>query len=299
MAMPENTLSDRPYPLSPSLTACLPLEQLTGARSPDRNDEVESGLERGQFEAWFQPQLRLVDGAVVAVEALARWKHPVRGLLGPEHFLASVAESGLANALTRQMVSRCFRCLDSMRDNGQVNVSTAFNVSWDWIVDRDNIDDLVVRTRNAGHDPSKIIIEITEGIQLIRNTRALRNLRILKAHGYVLALDDFGSGYNAIEHLRYMPIDHIKIDRSLVEKSSSDTRSTRILQGLIGMLHSIGHTVTVEGVSCEADLDLVTYLQADLAQGNLLAKPMSAEALVPWLSGIRHDNRSDKGGDRA
>ncbi|MBB6248415.1 EAL domain-containing protein [Rhodanobacter sp. A1T4] len=264
----------------------LPVEQV----------DARGALARGEIELWFQPEFRLADGKVVAVEALARWRHPTRGILRPDAFLTQIVDEGLGVALTRQVMSACLACLTTLDRAGHSDVAVAMNVPWDWIVDRKNVDELIRLTEQAGHHPSRMIVEIVESAPLVRNAHALRNLNVLRAHGFVLALDDFGTGYNALEHLRYMPLNYIKIDRSLVEKCSDDVRGARLLQGIVAMVHGIGAAVTVEGVSREDDLNFVLALNADLAQGNLLGEAMPIGALIPWLSGLCSDQR--RGGRR-
>lgn len=247
--------------------------------------DLRGALVRGEFELWFQPEFRLTDGKVVAVEALARWRHPTRGILRPDAFLAQILEQGLGVAFTRQAVSSCLACLATLDRAGHGEIAVAMNVPWDWVVDRKNVDELIRLTEQAGHHPSRVIVEIVESAPLIRNAHALRNLSVLRAHGFILALDDFGTGYSALEHLRYMPLNHIKIDRSLVERCSDEARGARLLQGIVAMVHGIGAAVTVEGISREDDLSLVLSLNADLAQGNLLGEAMPVGTLIPWLSG--------------
>jgi len=263
---------------------------------PVERADVRGALVRKEFELWFQPEFRLADGKVVAVEALARWRHPTRGIVAPDAFLAQIVEEGLGVALTRQVMSACLACLATLDRAGHGEVAVAMNVPWDWIVDRKNVDELIRLTEQAGQHPSRMIVEIVESAPLVRNAHALRNLNVLRAHGFVLALDDFGTGYSALEHLRYMPLNYIKIDRSLVEKCSDDVRGARLLQGIVAMVHGIGAAVTVEGVSREDDLNFVLALNADLAQGNLLGEAMPIGALIPWLSGLCSDQR--QGGRR-
>jgi EAL domain-containing protein (putative c-di-GMP-specific phosphodiesterase class I) len=253
--------------------------------------DVRGALVREEFELWFQPEFRLTDGKVVAVEALARWRHPTRGILRPDAFLAQIIEEGLGVAFTRQVMSSCLACLATLDRAGHSEIAVAMNVPWDWVVDRKNVDELIRLTEQAGHHPSRVIVEIVESAPLVRNPHALRNLSVLRAHGFILALDDFGTGYSALEHLRYMPLNHVKIDRSLVERCSDEVRGARLLQGIVAMVHGIGAAVTVEGISREDDLNLVLSLNADLAQGNLLGEAMPIDALVPWLSGLGGDRR--------
>jgi EAL domain-containing protein (putative c-di-GMP-specific phosphodiesterase class I) len=265
-------------------------------RLPAERADVRGALARGEIELWFQPEFRLADGKVVAVEALARWRHPTRGIQRPDTFLAQIVEEGLGVAFTQQVMSSCLSCLETLDLAGHGEVAVAMNVPWDWIVDRKNVDELIRLTEVAGHHPSRMIIEIVESAPLVRNANALRNMNVLRAHGFVLALDDFGTGYSALEHLRYMPLNYIKIDRSLVERCSDEVRGALLLEGIVAMVHGIGAAVTVEGVSREDDLNLVLALNADLAQGNLLGEAMPIGALIPWLSGLCGDRH--RGGHR-
>jgi EAL domain-containing protein (putative c-di-GMP-specific phosphodiesterase class I) len=259
--------------------------------SIDRAD-LRNALERAEIELWFQPELRLADGKVVAVEALARWKHPTRGLLRPDAFLARIVEEDLGAAFTRQVMASCQSCIETLDGAGHGEVAVAMNVAWDWVIDRKNVDELIRLTDESGHHPSRVIVEIVESAPLVRNAHALRNLNVLRAHGFILALDDFGTGYSALEHLRYMPLNHIKIDRSLVERCSGEVRGARLLEGIVAMVHGIGAAVTVEGISREDDLHLAYALRADLAQGNLLGEAMPISELIPWLSGASGDHRT-------
>jgi EAL domain-containing protein (putative c-di-GMP-specific phosphodiesterase class I) len=266
----------------------------TNAQHPlliDRTD-LRNALEHAEIELWFQPELRLADGKVVAVEALARWKHPTRGLLRPDAFLARIVEEDLGAAFTRQVIASCQSCIETLDGAGHGDVAVAMNVAWDWVVDRKNVDELIRLTDESGHHPSRVIVEIVESAPLVRNAHALRNLNVLRAHGFILALDDFGTGYSALEHLRYMPLNHIKIDRSLVERCSDEARGARLLEGIVAMVHGIGAAVTVEGISREDDLHLAYALRADLAQGNLLGEAMPISELIPWLSSSDGDHRT-------
>jgi EAL domain len=131
-----------------------------------------------------------------------------RALCGPGR------KEGLGVAFTRQVMSSCLACLATLDRAGHGEVAVAMNVPWDWIVDRKNVDELIRLTEQAGQHPSRMIVEIVESAPLVRNAHALRNLNVLRAHGFVLALDDFGTGYSALEHLRYMPLNYIKIAMS-------------------------------------------------------------------------------------
>lgn len=271
--------------MSPSKSPLkFPMASINPPISPFAAD-VRGALARGEFEMWFQPQLRLADGKVVAVEGLARWRHPTRGILRPDAFLTQIANEDLNVIFTRQVMASCLACLETLDLAGHTDIAVAMNVSWEWIVDRKNVNELVRLAEEAGKHPSRVIVEIVESAQLVRNAHALRNMNVLRAHGFVLALDDFGTGYNALEHLRYMPLNHIKVDRSLVDKCSHEVRGTRLLGGIVALVHGIGAVVTIEGVSRDEDLNLIMALDADLAQGNLLGEVMPIDQLVGWLSG--------------
>jgi diguanylate cyclase len=278
---------------APTVPSASPAGATAPHHPPVERAGVRGALTRGEIELWFQPEFRLADGKVVAVEALARWRHPTQGILRPDAFLTQIVEEGLGVAFTRQVMSACLACLATLNRAGHGEVAVAMNVPWDWIVDRKNVDELIRLMEQAGHHPSRMIIEIVESAPLVRNAHALRNLNVLRAHGFALALDDFGTGYSALEHLRYMPLNYIKIDRSLIERCSDDVRGARLLQGIVAMVHGIGAAVTVEGVSREDDLNFVLALNADLAQGNLLGEAMPTGTLIPWLSGLCSDRLQD------
>ncbi|TCV97673.1 EAL domain-containing protein (putative c-di-GMP-specific phosphodiesterase class I) [Luteibacter rhizovicinus] len=279
--MPEDLILDRHVRQPSAGTPGVALARTSHVGAPPDMPE-------GRLELCYQPQLHLSSGRVVAVEALARWRHPRRGLLTPDRFLPAIVACGQMREFTTRVLSECFRCLDTLRDRGYGHMAVAINVSWDWIVDYGNIEEAISLVYEAGHSPDKIIIEITENARLIKNEQAIRNLDRLRNRGFTISLDDFGSGYNAIEHLRYMPLDEIKIDRSLAYRSSEDERGRQILQCLVEMIHMLGHEVTIEGISRKDDLILATHLRADTAQGNFIAHAMPVDRLLSWLDARNH-----------
>jgi diguanylate cyclase (GGDEF)-like protein/PAS domain S-box-containing protein len=239
--------------------------------------ELRRALERDELELFYQPQVRLADGLVVGLEALVRWRHPTRGLVGPAEFVPVAEESGLILALGERVLDEACRRLRAWDADGRrlrvaVNLSPAqFRVGLAEAVER--------RLAAHGADPRRLELELTEGA-LLRDTRAnVATLERLKATGVTLALDDFGTGYSSLGYLGRFPFDAIKIDRSFVAGLGRDAYATAIVRTVVGLGHELGMTVVAEGVETRAQLERLRDLGCDVGQGFLFGRPAAVADL--------------------
>ena len=240
------------------------------ARLEVEND-LRRALDRDELRLHYQPYVQLGEhGSVVGCEALVRWQHPDRGLLGPAEFVALAEETGLIHALGKWVLEEACRALATAPDDA---TCVAVNVSPHQLADHRFVD--TVRGVLAAYEvaPRRLCLEITETAVIGDLDCALDALHDLRALGVRLALDDFGTGYSALSYLRLLPVDLIKIDRSFVARLADSPRDRAIVEGIISLAHALGLVVVAEGVERNDEARALVELGCDLAQGFLFARP--------------------------
>ena len=245
--------------------------------------EIRDGISQGDFMLHYQPQLDLATMRVQAVEALARWEHPERGLLAPAQFLPFAEESGLIVPLGQSLLGQACAQLKEWQGSLAAAPRLALNVSAREVQRSDVLGEVERAAAAAGLAPSALEIEFTETAVLADPPRAAELARCLRAAGATVALDDFGTGYSSLTHLRELPIDRIKIDRSFVGSCLKDRSASAILVAVTHLAHDLGMEVVAEGVETEAQLDFVRAVGCDAAQGYHLARPLSHADCTDYL----------------
>jgi diguanylate cyclase (GGDEF)-like protein len=246
------------------------------------SSELEHALGAGELVVHYQPKADVRSGAITGVEALVRWQHPERGLLAPDAFVPIAERSGLIRRLTLEVVRTGLAQQARWRAEG-IDVPVAVNLSIANLLDADLPRDIAALLDDMSVRPGDLKLEITESYLVTDPTLIRSNIQGLCAHGVGLALDDFGTGYSSLTHLRRLPIDEIKIDRSFISDLESDTDDAVIVQSTIELAHSLNLTVVAEGVETERVWSKLADFGCDQAQGFYLAKPMPAQALTMWL----------------
>jgi diguanylate cyclase (GGDEF)-like protein/PAS domain S-box-containing protein len=228
----------------------------------------------------YQPQLRLSDQSLIGFEALARWHHPEFGAIAPDIFIPIAEEAGLIVPLGEWILKEA--CTTAA--TWDMPLTIAVNLSPLQIFDGDlahHVHDVLVRT---GLAPSRLELEVTEGV-LIQNTdRALHILRRLKMLGVSIAMDDFGTGYSSLSYLQIFPFDKIKIDRAFISDLERNGHAKAIVRAVIGLGHAIGVPVLAEGVETESQLEILRSNGCDEAQGFLIGRPMPQASIASYLS---------------
>ncbi len=237
-----------------------------------------------QVVPFFQPKARLVDGQVLAVEALVRWEHPVRGLVPPDAFIPVIESTDLVRPLTLHVLDRSLRQAAAWRTAGRPLV-VAVNLSARNLVDPRLADD--VRVLLSRHDvpPSLLSLEITESAVMDDPERAQLVLEALAALGVQLSVDDFGTGYSSLAYLARLPVSEVKVDRAFVSRMTSEPRDAAVVRSVIDLGHSLGLRVVAEGVEDQDCYDALRAMGCDVAQGYFLSRPVPAATLDRWLCG--------------
>jgi EAL domain-containing protein (putative c-di-GMP-specific phosphodiesterase class I) len=242
-------------------------------------NELRGGLRRDELVLHYQPLVELGSGRIVGAEALARWEHPERGLLGPDEFIGLAEESGLIRELGAWVLRTA--CTDAMRTTGGLAaghgpLQIAVNLSTMQLADP-GLSGLVASVlADTGLPPHRLMLEVTETSLLANTAAALEELEGLRRLGVQLALDDFGTGYSSLTYLKHFPLHELKIDRSFVSELSIDQASDAIVASVIHLARGIGLSVVAEGVETEAQRRGLLQLGCSLGQGYLFGRPVPA-----------------------
>ncbi len=238
----------------------------------------------------FQPRVRLVDGDPVGVEALARWHHPVHGLVPPTEFVALAEEAGLAHLLGAHVLDLACGSLASWRREGHaLGWRVAVNVSPHQL--RAGNFDVVVRDTLARHalPASALELEVTESAVLDERQQVLEPLQRLRQAGARVAIDDFGTGYSSLHRLAVLPVDTLKIDRSFVAGLGRLERDAAVIDAILALALGLGLEVVAEGVESEGQRQALLARGCRTAQGFLFAEPLPPATIRTWF-GSRTDN---------
>ena len=244
--------------------------------------ELRRALTGDELEVHYQPKADLRTGRVDGVEALVRWRHPERGLVPPDEFVPLAESSGLVELLTARVLDAAVEQLAAWHGQG-LQLSVAVNVSV-----RDLAGGLLVeRVTSAllrhGVAACWLQLEVTEGSLFADSTGAATTLRELDELGVALSLDDFGTGYSSLGHLRRLPVQELKIDRSFVQRMGDDPRDRAIVRSVVDLAEGLGMRVVAEGVEDAATWQALRELGCDVAQGWYVCRPQPADVLTAWL----------------
>lgn len=232
--------------------------------------ELREALTVGsQVVVHYQPKMATRTGHVSGMEALVRWEHPRRGLLGPGAFLPAAERGGLMRQITRQVVNQVLAALVAHPDLPPV----AVNLSASDLLDATFADDVARQLAALGLAPQRLRFEITEDVVMSDPDRILATLHRLRALGHGLSLDDYGTGLSSLSYLRSLPIDELKIDRSFVQQMTRDRASALIVSSTVTLSHELGLTVVAEGIEDAETQAAVAATGCDVLQGYLLGRP--------------------------
>jgi len=245
--------------------------------------DLAESLRRELVEVWFQPQLDLTSHRILAVEALVRLRHDVHGLLLPGSFIATAEEHGLIVPLTTRVLEQAVTWCRAWQDAG-LQLSVSVNLSAVGLHDLSYPDAVLDLCARRHIDPGRIVFELTESALAADSTTLLDILTRLRLKGFRLSIDDFGAGYASLEQLRALPFSELKVDRRFVQDAVHDARSRLVLSNSLDLATQLKLITVAEGVESEAELDLVTRLGCDVAQGYLIGKPMAASEVRAWIA---------------
>jgi diguanylate cyclase (GGDEF)-like protein/PAS domain S-box-containing protein len=261
---------------SPDMT-----RQATAFVSTESN--IRRGLEQGEFEIYYQPKVQVSDGAIVGLEALARWNHPDQGLLLPKEFIPIAEETGLILPLGQQLIGQVLSNMSAWHGR-HLSLPVAINISGRQFLDSKFCDSTEAQILASGVDPSKIELEITEQVFMSDLEGTVTKLGRLKRHGIKVAIDDFGTGYSSLKYIKSLPIDTVKIDRFFIWGATEDSKDMVVLKAITSLCHGLGLNMVAEGIETDAHLRLIADLGCPHVQGFLFHKPMAFADIDRLLS---------------
>jgi diguanylate cyclase (GGDEF)-like protein/PAS domain S-box-containing protein len=245
--------------------------------------QLRQTLENDELEVMYQPIVRMSSGDATRVEALARWRHPERGLVAPGEFIPLAERSGLVKSLFGRVLATTLAQCAAWRHSG-LPLQAAVNLSIRNLLDPD-LTATVASALEASKTPAEWLgLEITESMLMAEPGRAMRRLAELKELGIQLAIDDFGVGYSSLAYLQRLPAYAVKIDRSFVGRMTRDRGSVEIVKLITNLGHALGMKVVAEGIEDKATLELCRDAGCDAGQGYYLGRPMVAAAIPVWLA---------------
>ena len=234
---------------------------------------IRYGLDHGQFIPYFEPQIELLSGDIVGFEVLARWDHPLSGLIEPDRFISVAEEHGLIGRLSEQVILAALTSAASWDPSIKISVNISpYQLADSWLAQR-----IVRLLAEAGFPPERLVVEITESSLFADLELAKTIVASLKNQGIKLALDDFGTGFSSLAHLRVLPFDVIKVDRCFVSTIVQDPESAAIVRAVTTLADALKVPVTVEGIEDAATHAAVAGFGCAVGQGWYFGKPMSAD----------------------
>ena len=245
-------------------------------------EQLHRGIMGGELRVHYQPKVSASDGLVVGCEALVRWQHPARGLLGPGEFLPAAEESALMGQLTYWVLNEALRQCATWHAAG-FDLHISVNMPPDML--QELALPTAVQSLLTKHDVpgSRLTLEVTEAAAMKGLTQALDVLTRLRLMKVSLSIDDFGTGHSSIVKLRQLPFNELKIDRSFVQDVAVDAEARTLVQTMASMGRNLGMTIVAEGVETAENLDVLPELGCALAQGYHLGRPMAADNFLEWL----------------
>jgi EAL domain-containing protein (putative c-di-GMP-specific phosphodiesterase class I) len=244
--------------------------------------ELRRAFAENEFELFFQPQIRLTDEAVVGAEALLRWRHPQRGILGPGAFIEPLGESSISPEVGKWIIMTACRKVADWQAIGLPLMRVAVNLFPSQAHNEALLKDVEDALRESALPPEALELEITEYVALNYEDPTGPLLK-LHERGVKLAFDDFGTGYASLNYLARFPVSRIKIDRSFVAKITDNAEDAAIVRSLIGMAHNLELEVIAEGVETDAQAAFLLNERCQEAQGFLYSKPLPAQEFETYL----------------
>ena len=242
--------------------------------------EAYRSLQEGNFLPFFQPLVVLRTGELKGFELLARWNHPTKGWISPEDFIPAAEHDGWIDALTEELLQKGFAAAVKMAPGLMLSV----NISALQLHDLGLPERIRSTAELAGFSLEHLMIEVTESALADDLERALKITEELKAMGCKLALDDFGTGYSSLSHLRSLPFDELKVDRTFVGSMVEERESRKIVAAVVGLGQSLGLITVAEGVETLEEYEMLLWLGCEIGQGWLFGRPVPAEELAQLVA---------------
>lgn len=239
--------------------------------------DLRQALSKNELFVQYQPQIDLFSEKLVGVEALVRWRHPIKGVIPPMEFIGIAEESGLIEQLGQYVRKTACKQYRRWQEAGFAPNKIALNISSKEFKRENFVQDFLALLNETGVQPTSIELEITESLLLDIGNQVTASLQHLRKQGVLIAIDDFGTGYSSLGYLVKLPFDVLKIDRLFVAEIGKSSENHEIVSVIIDLAHQLRKTVCAEGIEDETQLAYLKEHGCEVAQGYFLSKPLSAE----------------------
>jgi EAL domain-containing protein (putative c-di-GMP-specific phosphodiesterase class I) len=240
-------------------------------------NDLRHAVERGEFILHYQPQLDLKTGRIIGFEALVRWMHPQRGLVGPSQFVPAAEETGLIGEIGEWVLREACSQARAWHRAGHSELQVSVNCSAQQFQRESFVEAVRAVLRETGVPAQRLDLEITESVIIQHSEAVIARFQALDDMGVRISIDDFGTGYSSLSYLKRFAIHQLKIDQSFVRDISSDPDDAAIVSAIIAIAHSLGLQVVAEGLEAPEQLAFLRSLGCDVAQGYYFSKPVPAE----------------------
>ncbi|OHV97899.1 diguanylate phosphodiesterase [Janthinobacterium lividum] len=246
--------------------------------------DLRHAIERQELVLYYQPRVDAQSSRLNGVESLIRWQHPQHGLIAPDSFIPAAEESGLIVSIGAWVIREACRQQLAWREAGAGDIAVSINLSAIQLKSGTLVATLREVLREFPVTPGQIEFELTESILMDNVDDTIATLHAIKALGFALSIDDFGTGYSSLNYLCRFPLDKLKIDMSFVQDIHGSPQNLAVTKTIIGLGHTLGLTVTAEGVESAADADVLRHAGCDELQGFYFARPMPQAQFMAWLA---------------
>lgn len=246
-------------------------------------EEILEGVHLRQFEPFFQPKVSFKTGQIVGVEALARWRHPQHGLIGPYHFIGVLEKAHKMDELTFLILEKAAIASRLLYEQGS-GITVSVNLSLTSLNDASLVERIAETVRRAGVEAKQIILEVTESAAMTDAAHALENLARLRMRGFGLSIDDYGTGYSNMQQLSRIAFTELKIDASFVKDIAKNRALRIIVESSIDMAHKLKVESVAEGVESQSDWDMLKNMGCGVAQGYFIARPMDLAGILSFCA---------------
>jgi len=245
--------------------------------------ELNHAITNDELVLFYHPKIDLTTQKMVSMEALIRWNHPIKGLLGPDKFVDLAEGSGMIKPLTQWVIKNAILFCKEVLSLGY-DINVAVNISARNLLEEDFVHAVNQLLIDYSFDPSYLTLEVVESALVEDYAQTISKLESLKHFGIKLSIDDFGTGYSSLAYLKRLPVDELKIDRSFVKDMLNNNEDQAIIETTINLAHRFNLNVVAEGIEDQGTLELLTQMNCDTAQGYFFTKPMPTGMLKDWLS---------------
>ncbi len=249
----------------------------------DMIKDVKIGIEKDEFEMYYQPIIDCKTKLLVGLEALIRWNHPLKGYISPQLFIKASEEYGEIKKIEYWIIENIFKQVQKWSEKLDLPLFVSINLSAKGLLEGLLVPYLEKMIKVYKIDPNKIEFEITETALLKNLNKSLVEIQALKNMGFKISLDDFGTGYSSLNYLKILPIDKVKLDKSFIDNIEKSNKDQMLTQSIIDISHNMGFEVVAEGIEKKEQEKILLDFNCDYFQGFLYCKPLNVKDINKWI----------------